>query len=886
MASSPDESPERDRPSRSSRHPSSRDNSRSPSLRGSPSPSISPVRKDLKEPKEKEEKEEKEENIEALRDEYERLKDMRSGGRYVPPAKLRSLEEKLGLHKSPEDQQRLKWEDLKKNINSLINKVNQGNIKIIVQDVFKLNLIRGRGLFCRSILKAQSLALPFTPVYASLVAIINTKLPIVGELLLTRVILQFKRAFRRNNKQLCLSSVIFIAHLCNHQIAHEIIALEILSLLLQNPTDDSVEIAVAFVRESGAFLNETSKTAMVGVFDRFREVLHDGSIEKRTQYMIEVLFQTRKENFKDHPVIPEDLDLVEEDEQITHMIGLDDQLKAQDTLNVFKFDPNYENNEAKYEEIKHDILGSDDEEQSEADSEDELSEDEGEQKAGGANSEIKDMTNTELTNLRKTIYLNIVSSMSVDEAAHKLFKLQVPEGKENEIVNMIVETCSQEKIYNKTYGAVASRFCYKSRFWRDLFQESFRHYYEIIHRYDTNQIRNIATLFGFILADDGLDWEAFEVVHMNEEESTSSSRIFMKILFEEMKQEMGVKKMVERFQEEYLQPYLVNLFPKNNKKPEDTRFSINYFTAIGLGILTEDMREFLQNMPPPTPPPKSEDSEQSDGERSDYESDDGSITPPRRQIKSPHPPSESESESEDDDRSPGRKPYSRPRSRSYSRSPSRSPRSRSISVSPERSPRPNRRDDSVDSNRRSQARLPGKNRSPSPSSSPERRSRRRRSSTPDSRSPSPEDGNGARRRGYASPQPRNRKYGSSYSKSESRGGDRDVSRKRRRVSETDSESEPDRPSSSRDRRKDYKYRSHEQPSKPKGSRDSKDLNKHKQFPDNESSREQERRSRRRDDSPPPKRPKSWEEVERRSSVKKEESDAPRRRARAAAADYL
>ena len=49
-------------------------------------------------------------------------------------------------------------------------------------------------------MKAQAASLPFTPVFAALVAIINTKLPQVGELVLTRVISQFRKSFKRNNK--------------------------------------------------------------------------------------------------------------------------------------------------------------------------------------------------------------------------------------------------------------------------------------------------------------------------------------------------------------------------------------------------------------------------------------------------------------------------------------------------------------------------------------------------------------------------------------------------------------------------------------------------------------------------------------------------------------
>jgi hypothetical protein len=105
-----------------------------------------------------------------------------------------------------------------------------------------------------------------------------------------------------------------------------------LVLMLEQPTDDSVEIAVGFMREVGAFLAENSPKANNGVFERFRAVLHEGAIDKRVQYMIEVLFQVRRDKFKDNPIIPEGLDLVEEDEQITHRIALDDELQVQDTL--------------------------------------------------------------------------------------------------------------------------------------------------------------------------------------------------------------------------------------------------------------------------------------------------------------------------------------------------------------------------------------------------------------------------------------------------------------------------------------------------------------------------------------------------------------------------
>ena len=42
--------------------------------------------------------------------------------------------------------------------------------------------------------------------------------PQIGELILKRVVLQFKKSFRRNNKAACLASVRFVAHLVNQQV--------------------------------------------------------------------------------------------------------------------------------------------------------------------------------------------------------------------------------------------------------------------------------------------------------------------------------------------------------------------------------------------------------------------------------------------------------------------------------------------------------------------------------------------------------------------------------------------------------------------------------------------------------------------------------------------
>lgn len=669
-----------------------------------------------------------EEKQAAAKAEYEKLLNVRSGGTYIPPARLRALQAQI-TDKTSKEYQRMAWEALKKSVNGLINKVNVSNIKHIVPELFGENLVRGRGLFCRSIMKAQAASLPFTPIYAAMVAIVNTKLPQVGELLLNRLIVQFRKAFKRNDKAVCLSSTTFIAHLCNQQVAHEMVAAQILLLLLHKPTDDSVEIAVGLTREVGQHLEEMSGPIALAVFDQFRSILHEADIDKRVQYMIEVLFQVRKDRYKDNPAIKEELDLVEEEDQITHRVSLEDEIDVQDGLNIFKFDSQWEEHEDAYKKLKAEILGEDSgDEDDDGDSDDTSDDEEAEEER---KIEIKDQSNTDLVNLRRTIYLTIMSSIDFEECCHKLMKVTLPPGQEPELPSMVIECCSQERTYSKFYGLVGERFAKLNRLWTDLFEQSFMKYYDTIHRYETNRLRNIARLFGHMLSTDGCGWHVLSVVHLNEDETTSSSRIFIKILFQDLAEALGMAKLQERLKDPILRPSFDGIFPTDN--PRNTRFSINYFTSIGMGVLTEEMREHLKNIPKPVIPalPAKNDTDtesvSSYSSYSSYSSRSDSRSPSRTRGKEP-------ARGRSYTRSPPRR-SGRPRSYTRSRSPAPAPRNRRrLSYTPSRSPPPKKsapprqgRSSSYDSY---SSREPDRDRKPAPARKVARRSPSRSVSPP------------------------------------------------------------------------------------------------------------------------------------------------------------
>eukprot|EP00924_Labyrinthula_sp_SR-Ha-C_P009239 snap_masked-scaffold_2-processed-gene-17.32-mRNA-1 protein AED:0.06 eAED:0.10 QI:0/0/0/1/1/1/2/0/635 len=517
--------------------------------------------------------------------------------------------------------------------------------------------VRGRGLFSDIILKAQlSSPVMYTKLYSALVAVVNTKLPENGRIIIVQLIYRFRRGLKMNDKVQSVASANFLAHLVNQRVLHELLALEVLHVLLSNPTDASVTVAIEFLKQVGATLSEVIPQGLHDIFEELRSILqHENGISKRVQYNIENLFSIRRDKFTDFPALEKELDLVEEDDQITHEISLGDESLIEekhgfDKLLKFSLDKNYIENNIQWKHLKNEILDFDSssgesdsssgtsgtsekhtalEEDSEAesvsdsesdtDSESEGPEDQAQkpdislnptevdQKLisnvnSGANKSSEkvavDLTEADLVSLRRVIYLTIMSSLDFEECAHKLLQMKIPDGLQMECVNMLIDCCAQEKTFTKFFGLLASRLSTISLPYKHCFELAFKNRFETSHRMATNEMRNIAKLFAFLMADENtISWEnVFIHVKLNEEETNSSSRIFLKILFQELLSHLGLKKLKQKLFESEGSSGYTGLFPKNNLN--DMRFAINFYTLIGLGGLTDQLRGILENPPP------------------------------------------------------------------------------------------------------------------------------------------------------------------------------------------------------------------------------------------------------------------------------------------------
>lgn len=526
----------------------------------------------------------------------------RPTGAYIPPAKRVKNEP---LDPGSAEHQRSCWDENKKNIIGLINRANTSNVSTIVQELFKCNLIRYKGLFASALIKAQEVSPVYTDIYAAILAIINCRLRPIGSLVVNRIILNYRLAIKNQDKSRCLNSVSFIAHLINQDVVHESLAIQILDHLLYKPNLIDIEIAIAFIKDVGAKLDKLDSTSreLVGVFKTLRNLAHESDIDSRTQAMIDQVHLVRREQFQSFPALKPDLDLIDEDDKVTHEINLSDPRKEDymTEANYFKIDPKWAENEAKYGDFKKRLLESDtSSSESGSLSSDECEEEdtkpgksvEIEDSKADVKPNIIDTTGTDSVEFRRKVYLILRNSIRHEEVVHKLLKLKIDPELYDELCEMMIDICGQERTFDSILGMTAAKLCnIKRREFASRFETIFKFFYETVHKFDNNKIRNIARFYANLLVTESIDWSCLKCLRLRENATSSAGRCFIKFLFAELISMLSMSVLLEYIKDPSREEAFSELFPKD--EDQDIRFAINFFTGCGFGELTEVLREIL-----------------------------------------------------------------------------------------------------------------------------------------------------------------------------------------------------------------------------------------------------------------------------------------------------
>jgi pre-mRNA-splicing factor CWC22 len=143
-------------------------------------------------------------------------------------------------------------------------------------------------------------------------------------------------------------------------------------------------------------------------------------------------------------------------------------------------------------------------------------------------------------NLRRTVYLTIQSTYSHKDCLHKFLKLKIGHSSPFHLCGMILDCCMVERVYQRFYGLLVELFCRVDGLYLGCFQRLFALRYARLEAEETGKIRNLAKLYGYLVGG-VMGVGILQGVRLTQEETTPSSRIFVKILFKEMAENMGIQ---------------------------------------------------------------------------------------------------------------------------------------------------------------------------------------------------------------------------------------------------------------------------------------------------------------------------------------------------------
>lgn len=541
---------------------------------------------------------------------------------------------KLDVNTDVEEEQHRKWMHYETLLEEITEQLDDTNIDEKFQTmVSQVNIIWMQNLFIKFILCYKSQFGLSSNLICGLAKRLGCFIEGFNLNLTKQVIFTFIECFQNNHLIETLEILPLIADLYNYEVCSELIILQVLQILTKKNTKEDMQDAhnnnnklnimgiIKVMRLCGKKLNESNKKIHDTIFEKL--VQSSGTIDQDIKISNEFkdLLKLKNNGYVDvcDPLLPKYnfKMLFYFPEPINFIINKEFR-EPDDTLGEFVYNDNLEEVDKQWDIIKNLIndpkfLKVEEPAKEEAQDSNTDSASNEKTQANHDDKNVVDMTNSVDIQFKKEIYLILKSSLSGDEAAHKILKRRTPDNLKFNIVDIIIKSSIQEATYSKFYGLIAERLLNSHKAWKPAFYKIFKENFQQLDTFQPAQLRIIGKFWGHLFATDYIGFELFDIVKINPTESTAPSRIFIKFVFQELVADLSIEELKERLDEDYIQPFISGMFP--NEDMENIRYSINYFTAIGLGILTDKMHARLEEL-------ESEERERQQQEQQEHEKDE------------------------------------------------------------------------------------------------------------------------------------------------------------------------------------------------------------------------------------------------------------------------
>jgi pre-mRNA-splicing factor CWC22 len=537
--------------------------------------------------------------------------------RYVPPHRRKEQHAPAAPPTHEDEQhQRDMWDALRRGIIGIVNKVSLINIKSCVVELFRENIVRGRGVLTRALIRACIADPAMAPTLAALASVVTKEFPAIGQLLLARLVDGWQKAFKRRDFTRMSQLNSFFAQLYVFGVIDGQVVYQLLVTYLLAPCrrEEDIDLAADLFRDTFRVLSVRSPAEFHTVLlQPFRQQLAIDEpalkLPPRSMAVVESCLRTvqewQREKLKVEP-IPVELQLVEPGEQaVLSDVDLEQTYNTEEALDRFVYDPDFEANEALFEESRCAILGPDWEQEllEAAAAADAALEEEtnavvaADESASGAKelSETEKLqqlaADQELRQLKKEIFVKIKSSARADEAAHKIMLGYKP-GTEATICNMVIESSCEEETYREMYAMIAQRLCITSAKFQPFFIAALESKYADADNVLEMQLQHTAFIEALLLRTGSIHWGPalgkYDLFC-----STPSQRVYLQFMLKQLASTMGVEALRKRLsQDRELQPHIAGLFPREPVKAER---AINIYGAMGLPELAADLRKWWED---------------------------------------------------------------------------------------------------------------------------------------------------------------------------------------------------------------------------------------------------------------------------------------------------
>ncbi|CAI6358713.1 unnamed protein product [Macrosiphum euphorbiae] len=486
-------------------------------------------------------------------------------------------------------EQRSYWKKLSIDIETTITKLNHGNIRSTSRKLLKLNIMRGRGLLCRSIMESQSHSPNFTHIYATLVSFIDQNFPNVTELLLVRCIYVFTDAYKCKRENKYVPPVLLIAHLVQNNVARDCrLILEIIQLLIKTPNLHSIGLVDNILKVCGEKLNSNPQNDLhlKCTFDKLQNISQDDHIDESVQCLARTILLTYKNLNEDEQQLS-----VDHHKQYSHFGILDKNYDPQFELNNFVYDLDFRSNEIIYKIRSKEILKSIRKTYYFSNYNiDEFADDEDECE-----------TQTDVLKLcsrlatKKIICMMVNSNSHPYEIALELMAIKMKPGQEIVLCLEYLEYCFEKKaVFNKHFADIIQICCTLNPYMVASLELIFRLIVNVVEQSQMNSLKNLAKLFAQLLSSNSISWKIFSAARLSKIIYSYHYQEYFTELFKRLILLMGRNAVKKRILDPSLQQSFTGLLPLKEGLYSNFFFCYIFLASINLYDVIVPFQESLR----------------------------------------------------------------------------------------------------------------------------------------------------------------------------------------------------------------------------------------------------------------------------------------------------